>query len=144
MAFETTSDGFALSDAPERFDLASGHAWIAGESYWAAGIPLATFEAAVRGSLTVGVYAPSGEMAAMARVVTDRATFAWICDVLVRESHRGQGLGKAIRAYLDVDAQQVVLGEAEAADGCLEFDPTVGPMPVVSVQPGHELSGSVV
>jgi GNAT superfamily N-acetyltransferase len=58
------------------------------------------FETAVRTSLTVGAYADSGEMSAMARVVTDRATFGWICDVFVGEAWRGQGLGKALMAYL--------------------------------------------
>ena len=36
----------------------------------------------------------------MARVVTDRATFAWICDVFVGGDWRGRGLGKALMAYL--------------------------------------------
>ena len=96
---ETRHGDFALSDAPERFDLARAHDWISRESYWAAGIPLAVFERAVRGSLVVGAYAASGEMAAMARVVTDRATFGWICDVFVDASWRGQGLGKGLMAY---------------------------------------------
>jgi GNAT superfamily N-acetyltransferase len=96
----TDDAGYELSDAPERFDVATAHGWISRESYWAEAIPLATFERAVRGSLTVGAYAPSGEMAAMARVVTDRATFGWVCDVFVSQAHRGHGLGKALMAYL--------------------------------------------
>ena len=100
MAFETRYHDFSMSDDPARFDLARGHRWIADESYWAQGIPLAVFEASVRGSLVVGAYAADGEMAAMARVVTDRATFGWICDVFVAQSARGQGLGKALMAYL--------------------------------------------
>ena len=39
-------------------------------------------------------------MVAMARVVTDRATFGWICDVFVDEAARGHGLGKRLMAYL--------------------------------------------
>jgi GNAT superfamily N-acetyltransferase len=39
-------------------------------------------------------------MAAMARVVTDRATFGWICDVFVDRSCRGEGLAKAIMSYI--------------------------------------------
>ena len=39
-------------------------------------------------------------MAAMARMVTDRATFGWLCDVYVDQGHRGAGLGKAIVAYM--------------------------------------------
>jgi GNAT superfamily N-acetyltransferase len=54
----------------------------------------------VRGSLTVGAYAADEEMAAMARVVTDRATFGWICDVFVSAERRAQGLGKALVSYI--------------------------------------------
>ena len=99
-AHETTDGGWLISDAPARFDLARAHGWIATESYWGEGIPLAVFEKAVAGSLTIGAYAESEEMAAMARVVTDRATFGWICDVFVDRAYRGQGLGKALMAYL--------------------------------------------
>jgi GNAT superfamily N-acetyltransferase len=100
MAIETTAGGFTLSDDPARFDLARAHAWISGESYWAQGIPLATFERAVSNSLVIGAYAGLGDMAAMARVVTDRATFGWICDVFVDASQRGAGLGKALMTYI--------------------------------------------
>jgi GNAT superfamily N-acetyltransferase len=98
--FETSHGAFSLSDDLERFDIAGAHRWIAEQSYWAQGIPRAVFERAVTASLTVGAYAASGEMAAMARVVTDRATFGWVCDVFVDEVWRGQGLGKALMTYL--------------------------------------------
>jgi GNAT superfamily N-acetyltransferase len=101
MAFESTAaGGFTLSDDAARFDLPRAHRWISEESYWGQGIPLAIFAKACAGSVTVGAYAPSGEMAAMARVVTDRATFGWVCDVFVDEAWRGAGLGKALMAYL--------------------------------------------
>ena len=100
MAFETRSDEFIVTDAEDRFDLRRAHGWISGESYWAAGIPFGVFERAVKNSLTIGAYAPSGEMAAMARVVTDRATFGWICDVFVDAGFRGKGLGKALVTYI--------------------------------------------
>jgi N-acetylglutamate synthase-like GNAT family acetyltransferase len=93
-------DGYRITDAPDAFDLKRAHAWIGGESYWAEGIPLETFRRAIENSLTLGVFAPDGEMAAMARVVTDRATFGWIADVFVDKAHRGHGLGKRIMAYL--------------------------------------------
>jgi len=99
-AHETLSGDWLISDDPARFDLGRAHGWIATESYWAQAIPLAVFEKALANSLTVGAYAGDGEMAAMARVVTDRATFGWICDVFVGRAHRGQGLGKALMAYL--------------------------------------------
>jgi GNAT superfamily N-acetyltransferase len=100
MPHETTDDGYRLSDDPARFDLARAHGWIGGESYWAEGIPFETFARACANSLTVGCFGPSGEMAGMARVVTDRATFGWVCDVFVDEDHRGAGVGKKLMAYL--------------------------------------------
>jgi GNAT superfamily N-acetyltransferase len=100
MPFETRCGDFTLSDDLQRFDLARAHGWIGSESYWAEGIPFDVFARSVRGSLTLGAYAGAGRMAAMARVVTDRATFGWICDVFVDRAFRGQGLGKAIMAYI--------------------------------------------
>ena len=92
--------GWLISDDPARFDLARAHSWISRESYWAENIPLAMFEKALKNSLTVGAFADDDAMAGMARAVTDRATFGWICDVFVEEARRGQGLGKALMAYL--------------------------------------------
>jgi GNAT superfamily N-acetyltransferase len=100
MPFEIPHSDFTLSDDLQRFDLPRAHGWIAGESYWAAGIPFDVFARSVRGSLTIGAYAPAAGMVAMARVVTDRATFGWICDVFVDRRRRGQGLGKAIMTYV--------------------------------------------
>jgi len=100
MAYETTDGGFTLSDDPARFDLARAHGWISTQSYWAEGIPMTTFAKACAESLVVGAYAADGAMAAMARVVTDRATFGWICDVFVDEAHRAHGLGKRLMTYL--------------------------------------------
>lgn len=100
MAYELTDQSFMLSDDPDRFDLRRAHGWISGESYWAEYIPEATFAKASAHSMVVGAYTSEGMMVAMARVVTDRATFGWICDVFVDTSHRGHGLGKALMAYL--------------------------------------------
>ena len=102
MTYELLLGEYVVSDDQARIDLDRAHHRIGQESYWAQGIPRATLEKAVRNSLAFGVYAPSGEMAAIARVVTDRATFAWLCDVFVDEAHRGHGLGKAImRAFTE-------------------------------------------
>lgn len=70
-------------------------------SYWAAGIPRAVVDRSLENSLCFGLYhAPQGAtertQVGLARVVTDNATFAYLCDVYVLEQHRGSGLGKLL------------------------------------------------
>ena len=67
------------------------HTFLA-QSYWAANIARAVVERAIAGSLCIGVFAPGGAQVGFARVVTDRATFAYLADVYVLEAHRGHGL----------------------------------------------------
>ena len=90
--------GYELSDDQTRVDAAAAHAYLA-RSYWSAGIPLATVEKAIANSLSVAVF-HGGEQVAMARLVTDRATFAYLADVYVLEEHRGRGLAKAMVRHL--------------------------------------------
>jgi GNAT superfamily N-acetyltransferase len=66
---------------------------VGADSYWAAGRPLGVVRRAVESSLCFGLYA-GGQQVGFARVVTDRATFAWLYDVFVLEGYRGRGLGK--------------------------------------------------
>lgn len=64
-------------------------------SYWAATRPLEVIRRTLETSLCFGVYhAP--EQVGFARVVTDYATVAWLCDVFIDESYRGRGLGKLL------------------------------------------------
>lgn len=63
------------------------------QSYWAAGRPYETTVRAIENSVSLGLYAPDGTQAGYSRLVTDRATFAWLCDVFVDSEHRGRGLG---------------------------------------------------
>ena len=82
---------YTISTDPARLDLAAIHAFVA-RSYWSPGIPLEALARAVRGSLCFGLYHKGGQ-AGFARVITDGATFAYLCDVYVLEEHRGKGLG---------------------------------------------------
>ena len=84
--------GYEISTDPARLDVAYVHAFLT-ESYWAAGIPRETVERSIAGSLSFGLYAPDATQAGFARVVSDRATFAWLADVFVGDAHRGRGLG---------------------------------------------------
>lgn len=78
-------------------DLRLAHRWIAGDTYWSPGIPWERFEKACHGSLCFGART-GGQQVGFARVVTDRATFAWLCDVYVAPAARGSGAGKALVA----------------------------------------------
>lgn len=85
---------YTLSDDRARLDLDAIHAFLS-RSYWAAGIPRATLERALSNSLCFGVYL-GAEQVGFARLVTDRATFAYLADVYVLERHRGRGLSRAL------------------------------------------------
>jgi GNAT superfamily N-acetyltransferase len=81
-----------VSDDPARLDVEAIHAFL-NRAYWCVGIPRETVERAVCHSLCFGLYDGSAQVG-LARVITDHATFAYLCDVYVLESHRGRGLGK--------------------------------------------------
>jgi GNAT superfamily N-acetyltransferase len=82
-----------LSDAPARIDTARVHGWLA-SSYWTPGIALEQVERQNAGSHCLGAYHAEHGQVGFARVISDRASFAWLADVWVDESARGQGLGR--------------------------------------------------
>jgi GNAT superfamily N-acetyltransferase len=86
-------DDFLVSTDPALLDLPLLHDFLANRSYWAAGRPLEVVRRSLDHSLCFGLY-ERGRQVGFARVVTDRATFAWLCDVFVLEQYRGRGLGK--------------------------------------------------
>lgn len=86
-------DGYEISTDPARVDLAKVHAFLSTEAYWSPGVPIEVVRRAIEGSIVFGIYR-GAEQVGFGRVVSDRATFAWLCDVFVVEEHRGKGLGK--------------------------------------------------
>ena len=88
-----------ISFEPTRVDRDLVYGWLSREAYWSIGIDRSTFERALTNSI-VGSAFSSGEQVAFARVVTDRATFAWLCDVFVAASARGQGIGTSLVAAI--------------------------------------------
>lgn len=106
MAYEVREGEFVVSDELARIDLEVVHGFLTA-CYWSAGIPRATVERAARHSMTFGLYhAPDGRQVGYARVVTDRATYAYLCDVFVLDAWRGRGLGvflvRALLAHPDL------------------------------------------
>ena len=93
---------YEISTDKGRLDVPAVHRFLSEESYWAKGRPREVQEAAIRNSVCVGAYTPDGAQAGFARVVTDGATFAWLCDVFVLPEHRGNGLARRlVQAALD-------------------------------------------
>lgn len=92
MPIVTHRDEYTITTDPRRFDLAAIHTFLT-RSYWSPGVPLAIVERAVSNSLSFGLLY-GDEQVGFARVVTDKATFAYLADVYVLETHRGRGLSK--------------------------------------------------
>jgi len=91
---------WTLSFDPRALDLDTIHGFLT-TSYWSPGIPRETVARAIAGSLCVGAYR-AGRQLGFARVVTDRATFAYLADVFVLDEARGQGIGRAmVRALME-------------------------------------------
>jgi GNAT superfamily N-acetyltransferase len=103
-AREWKRDGFTISTDRRRLDREAIHEFLSG-SYWAKGIPRAVVDRSIDGALCFGLYDAERQIG-FARVITDRATFAYLADVYVLESHRGRGLAtwlmEAILAHPDL------------------------------------------
>lgn len=82
-----------LTDDVNRVSLEVVSGWLSTEAYWALGRSREAIELSVEHSYLYGVVGPRDETVACVRVVTDRATFAWVCDVFVDEARRGEGIG---------------------------------------------------
>jgi GNAT superfamily N-acetyltransferase len=93
--------GYEISTDPARIDAELVHRWLSQDAYWALGRARSKHDLAVAGSLNFGVYdGRSGDQVGYARVVTDQATFAWLCDVYIAPAARGKGLGTAMVAAI--------------------------------------------
>jgi GNAT superfamily N-acetyltransferase len=97
--FPDSPDGYEISTDPALLDAALIHQWLSQDAYWALGRTREKQDRAIAGSLNFGVYrSASGAQAGYARVVTDYATFGWLCDVYIARADRGKGLGTVLAA----------------------------------------------
>jgi len=85
---------YEISCDAGRLDVAAIHRFLT-QSYWAAGIPRSVVERAVANSVCFGAYC-DGEQVGLARVVTDKATFAYLSDVYVLPEHQGRGVAQRL------------------------------------------------
>ncbi|MEV7120792.1 GNAT family N-acetyltransferase [Kitasatospora griseola] len=91
--------GYTVSTDPALLDRESVHRWLSEDAYWALGRAREKQDRAIDHSLNFGLYEQiSGLQVGYARVVTDHATFAWLCDVYIAPPARGRGLGTALTA----------------------------------------------
>ncbi|WP_433371531.1 GNAT family N-acetyltransferase [Actinoplanes sp. CA-142083] len=90
---------YRLSEDPADLDMDSVVRWISLDAYWAKGRTREVIERSFANSFPVGLYADDGRQAAVARIVSDRATFTWLCDVYVDPAHRGRGLGTLLAGW---------------------------------------------
>ena len=89
---ELQRNGYTISTDPARLDVDAIFGYLS-RSYWANQRNKETVEKSLQHSLNFGMYLGEQQVG-LARVITDLATFAYLCDVYVLEEHRGEGLGK--------------------------------------------------
>jgi len=115
-ASENGSADYEISTDSARLDLDAIERLLR-TTYWAAQRPREIIEKSIRNSLCFGAYY-GGAQVGFGRAVTDWATFVWICDVVIDDAHRGQGLGKrfveAIVTHPDLASMRQLLATRDA------------------------------
>jgi N-acetylglutamate synthase-like GNAT family acetyltransferase len=115
---------FVFNSDPAIIPVAQVHQFLNQESYWAKGISEATVAQSIAHSICIGIYNSAQELVGFGRMITDRATFAYIADVFVTRAYRGLGLSKQLMAQFGIlaDAFQLrrVLLTTQDAHGLYE------------------------
>ncbi|GGI26368.1 GNAT family N-acetyltransferase [Pedobacter mendelii] len=96
---EISENGFIFSDNKNLIKTGAVHYYLSTESYWAKNIPLKTVAKSIKNSLCFGIYKNNNQVG-FARWVTDKATFAYLCDVYVEQEYRGLGLSKKLISFM--------------------------------------------
>lgn len=87
-----TKDKFTVSTDKEKFNIDMIHSFLT-NSYWAEGISREIIRRSIEGSLCFGVF-ENDRQVGFARMITDKATFAYLADVFIIKEYRGLGLSK--------------------------------------------------
>lgn len=99
MIYNVNKNNYLVSTDKNKIDVDYVHGFLS-QSYWSPGVPINVVKKAMKGSLCFGVYfrnkqtLPGERQVGYARMVTDKATFAYLADVFIDEEHRGKGLAK--------------------------------------------------
>ena len=92
---ESSKPSIRVTTDPAEIDLDWLHDALSTRAYWALGRSRETVERSIEHSLCFSAF-DGGQQVGFARVVTDQATFAWVCDVFVEDGRRGQGIGRQL------------------------------------------------
>ena len=99
MSYSIEKNDYLISTDKNKIDIDYVHG-VLSQSYWSEGVPIQIVKKAMKGSLCFGGYYRDKQtlladlQIGYARMVTDKATFAYLADVFIDENHRGKGLGK--------------------------------------------------
>jgi GNAT superfamily N-acetyltransferase len=118
-------DGYTISTDAAQLDLSVIHQYLSRDSYWAQNIPMEVVVRSVANSFCFGVYHNKGQVG-FARLVTDKATFAYLADVFILPEHRGKGLSKwlltVMHSHHDMQGlRRWLLGTKDAHDLYKQF-----------------------
>lgn len=116
---ESSRGDYRISTDKELLSLTAIYVYLT-RSYWAEGRSREAVAASLENSINFGLYYHDQQIG-LARVVTDFATFYWLCDVYVLQEHRGKGLGKWL---------------VECVTACSEFKDLLG---VLATTDAHSL-----
>lgn len=118
-----------ISTDPADVDIDWLHAALSERSYWALGRSREMVERSVANSLCFSALDGTRQVG-FARVVTDQATFAWVCDVFVDDDRRGQGIGRMLLAAVTGDPRLAGLKRTVLVTSSPEFYASFGFAPI--------------
>jgi GNAT superfamily N-acetyltransferase len=137
---DLTKNGFTISTEKEKLDTDLIHSFL-NRTYWAEGISKEIIRRSIEGSLCFGMYEndkqtmPAGRQVGFARMITDKATFAYLADVFIIEEYRGRGLSKwlmeVIMSHPDLQGLRRMILATKDAHGLYE---QFGFTPLINVE----------
>ena len=90
----TNEEGYIITTDPEKIDFDALHHFLSKESYWAQNIPKVVVKKGIQNALNFSLLSPQNRFIGYAKLITDKATVAYLADVYIEKKFRGRGLGK--------------------------------------------------
>ena len=127
--YEVRKDAYYISTNPALINIDVIYNYLSKESYWATNIPKEIVIKSIANSLCFGLFCEHQQIG-FARLITDKATFAYLADVFILEEFRGKGLSKwlmeVIHAHPDLQGlRRWMLGTRDAHGLYEQFDWTM-------------------